>query len=519
MARRHPSTTAMSTRGQRAYDELVAHLREMSLVASCQELLAWDELTCLPEEGTEHRARQLSYLAGHHHALATDRRMGEWLAALDDSTLLADPHSPARANLREARRQHLRLARMPRRLVEELARVTTIAQHHWALARKADDFRRLEPWLAQVVQLKREEARCLNDGPDLYDALLAEYEAGLKTADVAQLLAELGQGLAALVPRIVEAQRQCKAAGSPYPLRGQFPELSQRLVCQSMAADLGFDFQRGRIDTAVHPFTTNLGPRDCRIAIRFDEGHLRVALYALLHELGHALYDQGLPSEHFGTPAGEAISLGVHESQARLWENAVGRSLGFWRFLLPRIREAFPGQLEGATAEEVWRSVNRVQPGVNRVGADEATYNLHILLRFELEQQLLSGGLAVADIPGAWKERTRELLGIVPAGDREGCLQDGHWAAGQFGYFPTYTIGNVLAAQLVGRIRADLGDVEEQFAAGSFAPLRAWLHEHLYRHGKRFTTLELTQHLLARPLDPQPLIAALEERHEQLWQS
>jgi carboxypeptidase Taq len=507
----------MTSRDERAYDELVAHLREMALVASCQELLAWDELTYLPDEGTEHRARQLGYLAGQHHGLATDRRLDEWLAALDGSPLVADSHSPAATNLREARRQHQRLARLPRRLVEELARVTTIAQHHWALARKGDDFRRLAPWLSQVVQLKREEAQCLADGPDLYDALLGEYEPGLRTADVARLLAELGQSLAALVPRILDAQSRCEAAGQPSPLRGNFPELGQRVICQTVAAALGFDLQRGRIDTAVHPFTTNLGPRDCRIAIRYDEGHLRVALYALLHELGHALYDQGLPGEHFGTPAGEAISLGVHESQARLWENAVGRSLGFWRYLLPRIRAAFPGQLDGATPEALWRSVNRVQPGVNRVGADEATYNLHILLRFELEQQLVFGELPVADIPEAWNRRSAELVGIAPGSAREGCLQDGHWAAGQFGYFPTYTIGNVLAAQLFARIRQDLGDVEALFAAGNFAPLRSWLHEHLYRHGKVFTTLELTHHLLARPLDPQPLVAMLDQRHQQLW--
>jgi carboxypeptidase Taq len=506
----------MSTSDQRAYDELLAHLRQMSLVASSQELLAWDELTYLPDEGTDHRARQLAYLAGWHHALATDRRLDDWLAALDGSPLLADPHGAAAANVREARRQHARLASLPRPLVEELARVTTVAQHEWALARQHSDFARLAPWLEQIVKLKREEARCLAAGPDLYDGLLAEYEPGLRTSEVAALFASLRQSLSAILLRIVEMQAR-KPASSEAVLTGEFPEPLQRSFCEQLARAMGFDFARGRLDTAVHPFTTHLGPHDCRLAIRYDQRNLDGALFALLHELGHGLYDQGLPAEHFGTPAGEAISLGVHESQARLWENAVGRSLGFWRFCLPRIQSAFPGQLGGARPEEVWREVNRVRPGTRRVGADEATYNLHIVLRFELEQQLLFGALAVADLPGAWNRRAGELLGVIPPSDREGVLQDGHWAAGQFGYFPTYTIGNVLSAQLADQIRRDLGDLDEQFALGDFAPLRTWLHEKICRHGKRFTTLELAHRQLGGGLDTGPLVAALTQRHEQLW--
>ena len=503
----------MSTTDQRAYDELLAHLRQMSLVASSQELLAWDELTYLPDEGTDHRARQLAYLAGWHHALATDRRLDDWLAALDGSPLLADPHGAAAANVREARRQHARLKNLPRPLVEELARVTTVAQHEWALARQRSDFARLAPWLEQIVKLKRDEARCLATGPDLYDGLLAEYEPGLRTSEVAAIFASLRQSLSALLPRIVEMQAR-KPAGREAVLIGDYPEQSQRPFCEDLARAMGFDFARGRIDTAVHPFTTHLGPQDCRLAIRYDPRNLDGALFALLHELGHGLYDQGLPAEHFGTPAGEAISLGVHESQARLWENAVGRSLGFWKFCLPRIQSAFPGELGGARPEEVWRDVNRVRPGTRRVGADEATYNLHIVLRFELEQQLLFGELAVADLRAAWNRRSDELLGVIPPSDREGILQDGHWAAGQFGYFPTYTIGNVLAAQIFARICQDLGDLEEQFAVGDFAPLRTWLHEHIYRHGKRFTTAELARHLLGGGLDTQPLIVALKQRQE-----
>jgi carboxypeptidase Taq len=507
----------MSAMPQQAYDALVAHLRQMSVVASTQELLAWDELTLMPEEGTEHRARQLACLAGLHHDLATDPRLDDWLAELAGSPIVADPHSTAATNLRETRRQHARLTSLPRALVEELARVTTVAQHEWALASRQNDYRRLQPWLEQIVRLKRDEAGCLAGGGNLYDALLSEYEPGLRTSDVEELFRALSQSLAKLVPTIVEAQRRHSELQRPPLLRGDFPEAKQRVVCQELATALGFDLTRGRIDTAVHPFSTHLGPHDCRLAIRFDRQALGPALFALLHEVGHGHYDQGLPVEHFGTPAGEAISLGVHESQARLWENAVGRSLGYWRFLLPHLQRAFPNQLADATPEALWREVNRAAPGTQRVGADEATYNQHIVLRFELEQRLISGNLAVAEIPAAWNHRCKELIGTVPFNDREGCLQDGHWAAGQFGYFPTYTIGNVLAAQLFARIQSELGNLEAQFAAGDFGPLRNWLHQHVYQHAKRFTTLELAQHLCGGPLDPQPLLAALKVRHEQLW--
>jgi carboxypeptidase Taq len=260
-----------------------------------------------------------------------------------------------------------------------------------------------------------------------------------------------------------------------------------------------------------------LGPHDCRIAVRFDRRNLREVLHALMHEAGHALYDQGLPVEHYGTPAGEAASLSVHESQARLWENAVGRSLGYWRRFQPLVAELFPRAFPVGSPEATWRAVNRVVPGPNRVQADEVTYNLHILLRYELERALLDEDLAVADLPEAWRNRHRALLGLEPKTDRDGCLQDGHWAAGMVAYFPTYTLGNVLAAQLFERAAADLGDLEALFAAGDFASLREWLHEHVYRHGQRYGTDELCRSVCGTGLDPQPLLESLRRRHRELW--
>jgi carboxypeptidase Taq len=499
-----------------AYDNLMRHLRTMALVESTLEMLAWDELTLIPDAATEHRGGQLAWLAGRHHQLAIDPRIGEWLAAVEGSPMVADPHSPATANVREARRQHERLLRLPRSLVEELARVTAAAQHEWKLARAASDFQHFEPWLAAVVTLKREQALCLADGKPLFDPLLAEYEPGLTAADVSAMFAVLGRELTALVPEVLQLQSRSAACGT-LRMRGHFPEEAQRQLCRSLAGQLGFDFQRGQLDTAVHPFSTHLGPHDVRMAIRCDSHDLRESIYALLHETGHALYDQGLPPEHFGTPAGDAISLGVHESQARLWEIAVGKSRGFWRYFFPQLAAAIPSALAGATPEQVWREVNRVEPGIQRVGADEVTYNLHIVLRFELEQALLSRDLPAGDLPGAWNERQQALLGVSPADDRAGCLQDGHWAAGMFGYFPTYTIGNVFAAQLFERIAADLGDVESQFDVGDFQPLRDWLAAHVYQRGKRFTTAELCQELCGRALDPGVLARGLSRKHRELW--
>jgi carboxypeptidase Taq len=482
----------------------------MALVASSQELLAWDELTLLPEEASEHRGRQLAWLACRHHDLLVDPRLQSWLAELAGSPLIADAHCAAAINVREMRRQRERHVRLPRRLIEELASVTTLAQHEWQVARRKNDYRHFQPWLDRVLVLKREEARALAEGPDLYAPLLAEYEPGLTTEELRVLFAELQAELAALVPELVQRQaREARPTERPALLRGSFPQLAQEALCTSIAADLGFDFRRGRLNTAVHPFTSHLGPHDCRLAIRYDEGNLREALYALLHELGHGLYDQGLPTEHYGMPAGEAASLSVHEAIARLWENAVGRSLGFWHWLLPRVQAAFPGQLAGARPEDVWREVNRVRAGVNRVAADEATYNLHIILRFELEQSLVAGDLRAGDLPAAWNERYRQLLGVVPASDREGVLQDGHWAAGMFGYFPTYTIGNVLAAQLYAVASADIGNLEDQFAAGEFQPLQGWLSSRVFQHGKRFTTSGLAQAVCGTPLDSRPLVSRL----------
>ena len=502
-----------------AYASLIANLREQSLVASCQELLAWDELTRMPDGGTEYRGRQLAYLAGKHHELATDPRIAQWLDAAERSPFAADPTSDAAANLREARRHFERLVRLPRSLVEELARLVTTGQHEWKLARAANDFRRFEPWLKRIVLCKREESLCLADAGAGYDALLAEYEPGFTTADLNARFTAVGADLQALLADVLDWQARAPQPAPTEILHREFPADAQRSFCCFLAQSVGFDLARGGIDECVHPFTSLLGPADCRIALRFDARDLREGVFGALHEIGHALYDQGLPHQHYGTPLGEPASLSIHESQGRLWENAVGRTLGFWQHFLPSLVRHFPAAVSDATPDLLWRAVNFVEPSLNRVRADEVTYNLHILIRFQLEQALLSGDLAVAELPAAWNEAYRDRLGVIPTGPHDGCLQDGHWAAGMFGYFPTYTLGNLAAAALFARAEQDLGPLGEQFGRGDFGALRDWLAANVYRHGKRYSTSELVRHATGQPLDHRPLIASLRRRHRELWQA
>jgi carboxypeptidase Taq len=503
---------------QTAYDELIRRSKEQSLLASCSSILGWDEQTYMPRCGAEHRGNQMALLAGLHHEKATDPRIGALLGELEGSDLVDDPEAPGAVNVREIRRDYDRRTRLPRSLVEELARTTTMAQQEWVVARQRNDFDHFRPWLETIVHLKRREAECLADGMLAYDALLDEYEPGARSDAIARLFTALQR---ALVP-LVEAIRGSRLQGRPDPsaLRrtDAFPIDRQRIFGEAVAATIGFDFQRGRLDTAAHPFCTGIGPGDCRITTRYNPVDIQDALFGILHEAGHALYEQGLDPEHAGTPMGEAVSLGVHESQSRLWENAVGRSRPFWNHVFPLARRIFHVALSDVSLDDFLFTVNRVEPSLIRVEADEVTYNLHVLLRFELEQALLSGDLKVGDVPDAWNEATRRLLGLTPPSDADGCLQDIHWSAGLFGYFPTYTLGNLYAAQLFARASEDLGDLGAAFARGEFADLLTWLRAKVHRHGRRHRPARLIELAAGAPPDPKPLIDALRTKYGALYQ-
>ena len=488
-----------------AYDELIRLAREEAVLASCVDVLEWDEETCLPRAGVAHRSEQLALLAGLLHDRTTDPRVEELLATLEAGELVRDPESPAAVNVREIRREYDRERRLPRRLVEESARVTALAQQAWADARADASFAGFRPWLERQLALAREEADAVGYPETRYDALLEDYEPGVTTAQVAELFRALRGELVPLLQATADRQ-------PPLPRR-EYPADRQRIFAEAIANAVGFDFDRGRLDTSLHPFCTSLGPGDCRITARYAADDLTSGLLTVLHEVGHALYEQGLDPDHYGTPMGEAASLGMHESQSRLWENFVGRSRSFWQHFFPRARGVFHEALHDVRLDAFVASLNRVEPTLSRTEADEVTYNLHILIRFELEQALLSGDLPVRDLPDAWAAAFRAALGVSPANDREGCLQDGHWAEGLIGYFPTYTLGNVYAAQLVNAARRAIGDLDAQFARGDFAPLLGWLREHVHRHGRRFTAARLVERVTGSPPDAAALVDSLRARY------
>jgi carboxypeptidase Taq len=500
-------------RAEAAYAELVRRAREEALLASCAELLGWDEDTYMPAAGVAHRAGQLALLAGLLHQRATDPRRGDLLAEVEGSPLVGDPDAAAAVNVRELRRAYDRLTRLPRSLVEETARLTALAEQEWAAARRGADFPRFRPWLEKVVRLKRCEAEALGDGADLYEPLLDGYEPGAQAGQLAELFDALRRELIPLANALSYARRRPDVA----LLRRHFPVGRQRAFAEAAAAAVGFDFRRGRLDTTTHPFFSPIGPGDCRITTRFLADDFSSGFFGILHEAGHGLYEQGLPAEHHGTPLGEPTSLALHESQARLWENVVGRSRGAWAYFFPHARAAFPEALAGVGPDEFHFAVNNVEPTFIRVQADEVTYNLHVLIRFELERALLSGALATADLPAAWGEAYRHHLGITPANDAEGCLQDGHWAAGMIGYFPTYTLGNVFAAQLFAAACAELGGCEAAFARGDFGGLLGWLRERVYRHGGRYPAARLIELATGAPPDHWPLIAYLRRKYGELY--
>jgi carboxypeptidase Taq len=494
---------------QAAYEELIRLAREEATLASCVDVLEWDEETCLPRSGVAHRSEQLGLLAGLLHERGTDPRVGELLELLEASELVADPESPTAVNVRELRRGYDRERRLPRRLVEESARVTALAQRAWADARESSDYERFRPWLERQIRLAREEAEAVGYPETPYDALLEDYEPGMTTARVAVLFDELRRELVPLVQQVSSNGRP----GRGSVLRRDYPVDRQRIFAEAVANAVGFDFDRGRLDTAVHPFCSALGPDDCRITTRFAGRDFAGGILTVLHEVGHALYEQGLEAEHFGTPMGEAASIGLHESQSRLWENFVGRSRAFWSHFLPRARGVFHETLREVKLDAFLVALNRVEASTNRVDADEVTYNLHVLIRFELECALLSGDLSAADLPDAWNAAYRDYLGIVPPSDREGCLQDGHWAEGLFGYFPTYTLGNVYAAQLFAAARRDLAGLDGQFARGDFTGLLEWLRERIHRHGQRYTAATLVERATGAPPHWRPLVDSLRERY------
>ncbi len=496
------------------YSELTQKLTTTATLASVSAVLGWDEQTYMPHGGAEHRANQLGMLAGMIHEHATTPRVGELLDELSGSEYTKSPDSPEAANIREAQRDYTRATKLPRRLVEELSRVTTLGQHAWIDARKASDFSKFQPWLEKIVKLKREEAETVGYGSGVpYDALLDEFEPGSTAAEITSLFTPLRD---ALVPLIAKIRESGKVAPVEI-LERSFPIDAQRSFSKYASQKIGFSYEEGRLDEAAHPFCSGFGPGDCRLTTRYNFHHFPGAFFGTLHESGHGIYEQGLPKGAFGTPLGSAASLGIHESQSRLWENFVGRGRAFWNHFYPTAQAMFAESLGTTRFDDFYWAINDVRPSFIRVEADEATYNLHIMLRFELEQPLVAGTLQPADVPGVWNETFTRYFGITPPNDAQGCLQDIHWSFGGIGYFPTYTLGNMFAAQFYEAAARDLGDLPGLIAKGEFAPLKNWLNEKIHTHGKRYRAQRLAEMVTGHKLSHEPLVKHLQGKYSELY--
>jgi len=496
-----------------AYQALVTSLQDLALMRSCGSILSWDEQTNLPPHGAELRANQLALLAGLAHDRAVSPRLEELLAQLEQHGGDDDDSIPA-ANIREARRNYQRATRLSRQLVEELSRVSTLAQQAWVDARAQNDFPAFLPWLEKMIALKREEADSLGSPSGIrYDALLDDYEPGATVAQIQSVFDPLRSELVQLVSAIQESgiRPDISILERSYPI-----ELQKQLSLDAARA-IGFDFESGRLDIAAHPFCSGIGPGDCRLTTRYDEHHFSGSFFGTLHEAGHGIYEQGLLPDAFGLGCGEACSLGIHESQSRLWENLVGRSRPFWEHFYPLVQSKFSAALGTVDLDQFYQVINDVRPSWIRVEADEVTYNLHIMLRFEIEQALIAGELQAADVPGAWNEMFTRYFGMTPPDNRRGCLQDVHWSAGLFGYFPTYSLGNMYASQFFEKAAADLGDLSELFRRGEFHSLRDWLRTHIHIHGKRYHAPALVEKVTGNPLSSAPLLRHLKTKFGALY--
>ena len=492
---------------EQAYAELLRLSHDETVLSSCAQMLQWDAEICMPRDGVAHRGGQMALLAGLIHDRATDPRRADLLREVEESTLVSDPNSDQAVNVRELRRDFDRENKLPRRLVEELARVSALSSQAWSEARDKDDFASFAPWLDQTFALAREKADAFGHSGERYDALLEDYEPGMTSSELTALFADLRGRLVPLVEQLRDRAKPSRMNGREFPID------RQRKFSEGVGVALGFSLDSGRFDLGPHPFCSFIGPGDVRIALRYHLDNFASGFLAVVHETGHALYEQGLDPAHYGTPMGQAVSLGIHESQSRLWENLVGRSPGFWRHFYPDLQRTFSEALSDVPLDQFRASMNHVAPGLIRVEADEVTYNLHVIIRYEIERALLSGDLKAHDLPGAWRDLYAKYLGVTPDNDRLGCLQDIHWSEGLIGYFPTYTLGNLYAAQLFDAANEAIGPLDEAFAAGEFAPLRKWLGENIHRHGKRYRAVELVERATGRSPDASALIASLSERY------
>lgn len=495
------------------YEALVSHLADIYYLGRAADLLDWDTQVNMPPEGSSARGAQLAVLSRLRHEMLTSDKTAHLLADAESEVKDAAYDSDMASMVRVVRQDFEDATKVPASLVAELSRVTTEAHEVWAHARANNDFRAFQNTLEKVLDLTRQRAGYLGYTDHPYDALLGNYERGMTTAMVKEIFDGHKPQLVELIAAIQKNGRQVDNSILHQPL----DIAKQKEFALWAASVIGFDFKRGRQDVAVHPFAMTIARTDVRLTTRFSPDFLNPALFGMLHESGHGMYEQGSAESLEGTLLAGGTSLGVHESQSRLWENIVGRSRGFWHFALPKLKETFPGQFDNVDVETFYRAINRMQPSFIRVEADEATYNLHIMLRFELETELLAGKINVADLPEEWNDRFESYLGITPPTDRQGVLQDVHWSAGLVGYFPTYALGNLLSVQYYNQALKENPQIPDEIAQGNCSTLLKWLNEKIYVHGRKFTADELTRRVTGSSIDSGPYIAYLQQKYSDIY--
>lgn len=494
-------------------EELREQLGVVADLQAATGVLDWDQRTYMPWGGAQGRAMQLSTLSRLAHERFVSDEMGTALFVAESEVADLDPDSDQARLVRKTRRDFDKARKVPPEWVGEFSRITALAHQAWEKARAEADFPQFQAHLERIVELRRQYVDFFAPYDHIYDPLLDDFEPGMKTAQVKAVFDELR-------PHQIELVQDIAERGAPVDdsaIRQPFDEQKQWDFGMEVARAIGYDFERGRQDRSVHPFTAGFGTGDVRITTRFDRNFFNTGLFSTMHEAGHGVYDQGVNADFNRTPLGEPASLAVHESQSRLWENLVGRSRPFWVAFYPRLQEFFPSQLGDVDLETFYRAINKVERSFIRVEADEATYNLHIMLRFELEIELMEGAVAVAELPEAWNSKFEQFLGLTPPDDAQGVLQDIHWSDGYIGYFPTYALGNLIASQLWAKIEGDLPDLQRQIERGEYGDLLGWLREHVHRHGGKFEPVELLSAVTGSGLTAQPYVHYLREKFGEIY--
>ena len=493
--------------------ELREKLQEIYHLGSALQVLHWDMEVFMPPNGASNRAMTIANLSGILH----EKFISEDFAALLkkakaklDAGKLDDEES---AIVRELWREYERQKKLPVAFVKEMAEICSSGHNVWIKAREKSDFEIFLPYLKKIVALKRREAELVGFKKSPYDALLDTYEPYATSEDISMIFEDLKKFLVPFLKKIKNSKIKIK----PDILKGNFPVAQQKKFNEEVAKKLGFDFEAGRLDTSVHPFSSGFHPSDVRITTRYRKNDLFDSFFGVIHETGHALYEQGLSAKHFGTPLGESISHGIHESQSRMWENNVARSKNFWKYFFPKLQKQFPKSFAKISFNDFYRAINFVEPSLIRVEADEVTYNLHIIMRFEIEKELIEGSIEVEDLPKIWNAKMKEYLGVKVPDDAQGVLQDTHWSGGGIGYFPSYTLGNLYAAQFYNIVKKDILGLEKEIASGEFGHLREWLRKKIHIHGKMYSADGLVREVTGEPLTSQYFIDYLKEKYREIY--